>query len=326
MISIRSNKIHLLLVLGLGLSLLGCTPSGSGRSTAGRIPGEPISIIVSVEPQCGLVEQIGGDQVAVSVLVPAGKEPETFQPTPDALTRMAKAQLYFRIGFTFENTLLPKVRTIAPDLNVVDFRDGIKMRPLELHSHAHCDCGHDHGHDHAHDGESCADAEGRDVHTWMSTINLVIQAETVCKALCTLDPDNAATYRDNADAWIARCKAVHADTAEKLAPYRDEVLYVFHPAYGYFCDEFNLAQRAIEFEGRSPRPKEITAWTQSLAASSEKANVKPTIFVQPQFNRSAADTIAAASGARIVVHSPLENDPLRAIESFAELFLASRRD
>lgn len=342
----RLSFRHLLLfpvILAFLTSFPACRPARENATSAvseGKIP-----IIVSVEPQVFLVESVGGDTVDVSVLVPVGKEPENFLPTPEAVTRLARSQVYFRIGFGFEEPLLSKLKTLAPDLDVADFRRGIAMRPMELHSHArhadpiaddahdhhgeHCDedCDHhedagpihgedcDHENCDHHHGGLCADADGRDVHTWMSTANLKRQATTVCETLSKHFPENADLYRTNLEALHQRLDRLYRETATLLEPYRGRTVYVFHPAYGYFCDEFGLHQKAIEFEGRSPLARELGEWIKSLSA--EKS---PTIFVQPQFNRSAADTIAGRGGARVVVHSPLQEDPLEAIAEFARLF------
>ena len=283
----------------------GCSSSKTNAEEE-LLPGV-ISIVVSVEPQVTLVERIGGDRVAVAVLVPVGKEPENYQPAPDTVTRMSRAAVFFRIGFPFEDSLMPKLKTVAPKLIVADFRAHLKMRPLELHSHDHS--GHDHaGHDHAHHDD--------DVHTWLGTENLKLQAATVLNTLAALDPENESEYAANYEKLLTDLEKLHVETAERLKPFAGKTIYVFHPAYGYFCDEFNLKQKAIEFEGRTPKPREQADWIRSLGAEE-----KPTIFVQPEFNRSAAESMTRQSGGQIVVHSPLQRDPLEAIRTMADLIV-----
>lgn len=285
--------------------------SGSG----GRTDDGKLVVIVSVAPQSGLLQRIGGERLSISVLVPVGKEPENFQSSPDTVAKLAKGRLFCRVGFAFEEPLLKKLESIAPQLQIVDFREGITMRKLELHSHAHHD--HEHGHDHAPHGEgSCADLHGQDVHTWMSIRNLKIQAKSVFEALVRLDPEHETEYRENYKACLAELDAEGDTIVATLKPFHGETLFVFHPAYGYFCEEFGLAQQAIEFEGRSPKPKELAAWIQSLGHET-----KPIIFIQPEFNRSAADAIVEATGGTLVVHSPLQNDPLQSIRELAASYV-----
>ncbi len=289
---------------------------------------DKIAVIVSVEPQTYLVERIGGDHVVADILVPNGREPETYQPSPETVARLARSKIYFRIGFAFEESLLSKLNAIAPRLEVVDFRRGVSMRPMELHSHGEEElAGHSHelhAHElhahaeHSHESEVCADADGRDVHTWMGTSCLKRQAATVCDTLSAVDPDNASTYRSNREKLDAEIDRLHERIAKELAPYRGRTVYVFHPAYGYLCDEFGLTQRAVEFEGRAPRPRELVRWIDSVSTES-----RPTIFVQPQFNHSAAGMIAKSTGGRVVVHSTLGPNPLESIAEFVRLFVES---
>ncbi|MDR3110295.1 MAG: zinc ABC transporter substrate-binding protein [Planctomycetaceae bacterium] len=262
-----------------------------------------LSVVVSVAPYAGLVERLGGDFVEAAVLVPVGKEPENYQPTPDSLTKISRAAVYFRCGFEFEESFLPKLKTVAPSIKIVDLRNGITLRQLELHSH-----------DDKHSDHS--DTKSMDVHTWLSTQNLKLQAALILDTLATIDPKNESYYAANYEKLTDDLVSLRSEVEKKLKPFANETIYVFHPAYGYFCDEFGLQQRAIEFEGRTPKPREQADWVRAL-----RAEAKPVIFVQPEFNQSAAESLVRQIDGKIVIHSPLPHDPLNAISSLTELII-----
>ena len=87
---------------------------------------------------------------------------------------------------------------------------------------------------------------------------------------------------------------------------------VFHPAFGYFTDTYDLVQEAVEIEGKSPRPRQLA----NLIGQARKDGVK-VIFVQPQFDPRSAETIARAVGGRVVSIDPLAENILQNIQVMA---------
>lgn len=110
------------------------------------------------------------------------------------------------------------------------------------HGHGHDDKakkeGHDHGHDdHAHDDHA---HEGLDPHAWLDPANAKVWLALIADELAEHDPANAATYKTNAEAALARIAALDAQLAATLAPVQDKPFVVFHDAYGYFAAHYGL--------------------------------------------------------------------------------------
>jgi len=265
---------------------------------SGWVPSDGVIVVVSVEPHAFLVERIGGDRVHVEVLVPAGREPETYQVTPDKLKVFSHAHLFFRTGMPIEEPLFPKLKGLSKKLSIVDLRNGLPLRTLEIHQ-----CS---GSDHVHHDQI-------DPHIWFAPTLLKAEAATVLRTLQQCDPDGSAMYQANYEDVLQEIEAVRAEIAEMLTPKQNEIVFVFHPAYGYFCDEFGLQQWAIEYEGKSPKPQQIA----ELIEKAKKLSGVPTIFVQPEFSQSSAQAVAETIGANVVVHSTLERDVLQSMLRFA---------
>ncbi len=294
--------VELVLVFAclIEFTLSGCRPTEKDL--------RPI-VSVTVEPQAFLVDRIGGERVRTIVLVPVGREPENYQATPEKIATICKAGAWFQTGMPFETPLGDKLKSLAPSMKFVDLRQGIPFRKLELHAHeAHAD------HHHA-DHANCAGENGSDPHIWTGPTVLKTQAATILKTLQEIDPANGEEYSRNYDLLIADIEKTRQAISERLEPYQGETIFVFHPGYGYFCDEFGLRQQAIEFEGKSPTAKELAA----LVALAKKEKKPPTIIVQPEFNRAPADAIAESIGGSVVVHSPLDRDLLDNLIRLAEL-------
>ena len=260
-----------------------------------------LRVVVSIDPQACFVERIGGDRVSVEVLVPPGREPETYTPTPDKIRQLARSRVFFRVGFPAETSLLPKLESVAPKLQIVDTRVNLDLLHDDHHdlAHAHapgCECGID----------------GIDPHVWVSPALVKRQAVTIRDTLIALDPDGKAEYETNCEQFLADLTDLQAEIREKLARLQGKTIYVYHPTYGYFCEEFGLVQKAIEVDGKPPTPKTLADWIGT--ARDDEVRI---IFVQPEFNRSAAGKAAELIGAKLVTHSTLRRDYFQSLRDLA---------
>ena len=257
--------------------------------------GKPLAF-VSILPQAEFVQRVGGERVDVAVLLPPGQSPATYEPTPRQMAKLGRAQVYFRIRVPFERALLRKIATTMPKLNIVDTRQGIKLRRMAAK--------HEHDHDHA--------AGAPDPHIWLDPKRVKIQARTIANALAALAPEHAAELEKNLQSFQAELDRLDAKIAATLAPLRGRELFVFHPAYGYFADAYGLKQVAVELEGKEPSAR-------ALGALIERAKAKRVrvLFVQPQFSSKAATTVARAIGGAVVPMDPLARDYMANLESMA---------
>ncbi len=259
------------------------------------------SVAVSIAPQRWLVREIGGPRVGVVLLVRSGESPAVYQPTDRQVTRVMGSRLYFRIGVPFENG--PWFRAIADrggPPRIVDLRRGVHLRPM--------------------DGTGAgrpAGGEGLDPHIWLDPRLLSIQAETVAEALAATDPDHAADYRDRLADLKRRLEEADAEIRRILSPFRGRRVYVYHPAWGYFCAAYGLRQVPIQVEGKDPADRELTEVIERARGDRVRA-----IFVQKQVSGEAARAVARAVGARLVTLDPLAEDVpanlLAVARSFAE--------
>ena len=257
---------------------------------------EPIRVFVSILPQAGLVERIGGEKVEVTVLVGPGRSPATYSPSPKQLAELSKAKLFVRVGVPFEEGFIDKIRETYPKLRIVDQRDNVRLLRSE--------CEHDHDQDHDH-GES-------DPHIWLDPKRLKVQAQNIGKALVEANPENIAEYNTNMLKLIAELEALDKKIGVLMAPYRGKVLLVYHPAYGYFADSYGLKQVAVEAGGKEPGGKQLATFIEQ--ARELKAKV---IFVQPQFSKKSAKLVAEAIGGKVVAMDPLARDVFSNLEKMA---------
>lgn len=277
------------------LAALALLAAGCAREpgTEPQAPAATVRVCVSIPPQAFFVERIGGERVSVEVLVGPGQSPATYEPTPTQMAALDEADVYFRIGVPFEDALMDRISASMPDLNVVDLRRGITLRPIAGH-------GHDHGH-------------GRlDPHTWLDPRLAAVQARTIEQELAGLDPAGAGIYAAGLAALEAELRQVDAQVAAQLEPVKGRQLFVFHPAFGYFADAYGLVQVPIEIEGREPAPRELEEVIELARSRGIRA-----IFIQPEFSDASARAIASELGAQVVRIDPLARDYLANLREMA---------
>lgn len=281
--------------------------------------GPKLHVVVSILPQKFFVERVGGAFVDVDVLVAPGQNHHTYEPTPQQIAKLAETKVYFRIGMPFEASFLRKVSSSFAGLRVVETQEGVPFRTmlagevgLEDPKHPH-----DAGEGEPEEGESHGHGQGerpgdKDPHIWLDPKLVKIQAVNICAALQELDPEHKADYKKNLNKFHAELDALDTKIVKALAPLKGREIYVFHPAYGYFADAYGLKQVAVETEGKEPGPKRLA----ELVEQAKKAGVK-LIFVQPQFSKKTAETLAGEIGATVVALDPLAADYLANLQDLA---------
>ena len=89
---------------------------------------------VTIEPQRYFLENIVGDRYKINVIVPVGASPETYEPTPAMMVKLAKSAIYFKVGFLgFENAWAESLVKNNPDVKVVNCSEGIDLIYGEHH-------------------------------------------------------------------------------------------------------------------------------------------------------------------------------------------------
>jgi zinc transport system substrate-binding protein len=252
----------------------------------------PLPVMVSVAPQKYFVEKIAGPLAEVSVMVQPGADAHSFEPKPSQMVQAAKARLYLAQGVEFEQTWLPKLMKTNALLTLADTLAGIELMPMDEHHEDHD--GKKHGHD----------EKEMDVHTWTSPALAKVQAANIARALSQADPANAAAYAANLAALTAEIDALDAKIRAMLqgVPAGSEFI-VFHPAWAYFARDYGLKEVAIESGGKEPGPRKLKDILEHAKETKAKA-----VFVQPQFSRKSAQTVAEAVGAKLVEADDLAAD------------------
>lgn len=181
-------------------------------------------VVTDISPVHSLVSQVMGDLGTPTLLLDKGADPHSFQLRPSQAGTIADAGLIVWVGPELTPWLERAVSGLgegAVNLPLLA-QDGTLTRAFE----AADEDGHDHG--------------TTDPHAWLNPENADVWLGSIAAQLAALDPEHAETYAANAKAAQRRITALDTELKVQLAGVAGKPFIVFHDAYGYFSDHFNL--------------------------------------------------------------------------------------
>ena len=255
---------------------------------------ESLVAFTSIIPHKYFVKRIAGNRFKVYALVERGRNPHNFSPVPAQITKLSRAQVFFRTGIDFEEKIISKIRDMNKNLEIVDLRTGIQLRDMKEENH---------GHYHVK----------KDIHTWLSPVLAKKQAETILNALIAVDPKGKHIYETNYKLFTKDLDSLDAYLRHTLEEFKGRELFVFHPAFGYFAKEYGLKQIAIEVEGKEPSAKALTG----LIDKMKKQKVK-VIFTQARQSQKSTLAIADQIGCTVISVDHLPGNYLADMKTLGE--------
>ena len=212
-----------LAVLVMAVLMAGCTGSAAPPEEGG-LP----RVVASTSIVGDVVAQVGGDAIELHVLMAAGQDPHSYEPTARDIANVEQAHVIFVNGFDLEQTLLTTLRTTGASVPIIAVSEGIEPIPAGEHEEG------EHGEEHEH-GEF-------DPHVWLNPLNVVIWAENIAGALAEIDPANAETYHRNAAAYAEELRALDAEIEAAIAriPHEQRRIVSNHHALAYFAKRYDI--------------------------------------------------------------------------------------
>jgi zinc transport system substrate-binding protein len=274
----KLQKILLNLCIGMTV-LTGCSnkPINISVSPNTEKNSEILDITVSIVPQEYFVKKIGGKRVKVNVMVEPGSSAELYEPKPQQLKALSDAEAYITIGVPFETAWKEKIIASNPKMLIINSDQGIEKIAMIAHEH----------HEGEEDNHQEETEENLDPHIWLSPKLAKIQAENIYQGLVKLDPKNQGSYQNNLTQFLQEIDQLDQQIKTNLKDIKNRKFIVFHPAWGYFAQDYQLEQIPIEVGGQEPSAAELGNLVKE--AKAEKIKV---IFAQPQFSTQTAKTIA----------------------------------
>ena len=297
-----------LLALALAASLTACgreAPPEDGR----------LRVVCTLFPYYDFVRQIGGDAVDVTLLVPAGRETHSFEPTPRDVIRISEADVFLYNGGESEawvdDILSAAGENIVVTLPLMPQVSALAEEWAEGMEGAHDD--HDHDHDgHGHDSDEIE----YDEHVWTSPVLAKTLCRAICDALCQADPEHRDGYQARLADYLAQLDDLDEAFRDVVAAGQRRLL-VFGDRFPllYFCKEYGLDYRAA-FHGCASDTEPSLATLKYLIDKVEDEDI-PVVYTIELSSQKVAQAIAEITGARVLTFQSCQTVSRRDMEAGA---------
>lgn len=280
---------------GLAAALLLLAACNGGASVSNGAAEGPLRIVATIGQIADAVRRVGGDGVDVHALMGPGVDPHLYRASESDITRLESADAVFWNGLHLEAGMTGVLERIE-DLGVRSVRvtDGINRARLL----------------------APPEFEGAyDPHVWFDLDLWTVVVASVRDALVDMDPDRAATYRANAEAYIEEIQSLDAYVKSQADSLDAGIraLVTAHDAFNYFARRYGFEVRGLQ--GISTESEASTADVQDLARFISDRGIRA-VFIESSVPDQGVQAVIEAAGARghtVVVGGEIFSDAMGAV-------------
>jgi ABC-type Zn uptake system ZnuABC Zn-binding protein ZnuA len=233
------------------------------------------TLAATIFPLFDIVRHVAGPAAAVTLMLPPGASPHTFEPTPSQVRALAGARVIFVVGHGLDDWAARLARS-AGAARVVVVDRGVVLR---------------------------READGTvDPHYWLAPANAKAIARTVAGELEGLVPARRSDIQSALTRYLGQLDAVEAEIRGILADLPTRRIATFHDAFGYFAEAFGLEVAAVfePYPGREPSPRFVAEFQRKVRAAGVH-----TLFAEPQLSLDPLRPLARDLGVTLSVLDPL---------------------
>ncbi len=294
----KSLKKLLFLCLAIpfaAVSLWGCSrsdrPSNTGESK--------LKVVTTLFPYYDFTRQVAGDKVELTMVVPAGMDSHSFEPTPADVQVIRDADVLISNGGALEHWLSQVLSAVDSDsMTVLTGMDQVNAVQEEL-----VEGMEEEEHQHQEDDDGHGDHIEYDEHIWTSPVNAMILVESIRDTLSEKDPENRSYYEERAKSYLEKLKNLD-DEFRKVAENkkRDMIVVGDKFPFRYLADEYGLSYRAA-FSGCST-DTEPSAKTIAYLIDKMRLEQIPVVYYLELSSHRVSEIIAEETGAEpLLLHS-----------------------
>ncbi|QII03612.1 zinc ABC transporter solute-binding protein [Rhodococcoides fascians A21d2] len=257
------------------LTLSACSssdPASTESAPATPVDG-PITIVASTNVWGSVAEAVAGDLATVtSIISDPSADPHSYEASPADAAAVSESSLVVYNGGGYDQFIEDILGSEGKDVPSVDaytLLDDSHDHDSEPTSDATAEPTTDDGHSHSEVNE----------HVWYNAEVAAHTAEEIADKLGQLDPDNAAQYTANAEAFHEQVHAITDVTAQIAADFPNAPVAQTEPIAHYLIEESGLDDRTPEDfkdsieEGNDPSPASIAATRDLFTSKSVRAMV-----------------------------------------------------
>jgi zinc transport system substrate-binding protein len=246
-----------------------------------------ISVVTTLFPLYDFAQNIGQDNVEVSLLLPPGVEAHSFEPKPGDIVKISESDVFVYTGKFMEPWAEDIVKGIAnKKLIVVDASKGINMIPGVFH-------------------DADEPAGSLDPHIWLDFDNAKIMVDNITRAISEKNPSNAQYYQQNADEYKSALSKLDNEYKTALSKCQSkEIVYGGHYAFGYLARRYGIEY--IAAQGMSPDAEPTAQVLVQLVEQIKAKNIQY-IFYEELASPKIAETLSKETNTKMLLLNAAHN-------------------
>ncbi|MDR2091333.1 MAG: metal ABC transporter substrate-binding protein [Clostridiales bacterium] len=279
-------------VLALGLLLTSC----EWLKDKDKNKGEKLDVVASIFPCYDFARAVAGDKADLSLLVKAGVDIHSYEPTLVDIAKVNSCDIFIYIGGESDTPWVERILANAEeDVTVVRLMDYVEAVEEEEKEGMQAE---------EEEGEEDGEEAEYDEHIWMSLSNAALLVDAIRDEMSELDSKNAAAYAENAAAYAAEIAALKTEFIKLVSASALKTIVVADRfPFRYLTDELGLDYRAA-LPGCSHDADNIDLSTQNYLIQFVKDNGVPCVFYVEAGSHALANTVAEAAGCQTaLLHS-----------------------
>jgi ABC-type Zn uptake system ZnuABC Zn-binding protein ZnuA len=206
-------------------------------------PEKKLTVVTTVAPITSMVENVGGDRIYLTGIIPEGMNSHTFEPVPSDIKILTRAELLIVNGLDLE----------LPTLNLAraNMKKGAALLPLGDKTITEKE--------YVYDFSFPKDRGHPNPHLWLNPQHAMRYTALIRDELVRFDPTNKSTYKANADAFLKKLEMLDRAIEESVntIPERNRRLLTYHDSWPYFARRYGFqiigAVQPSDFSDPSPR-------------------------------------------------------------------------
>jgi zinc transport system substrate-binding protein len=281
------RKVPFLVVLFLLAFVPGCS-KGCGKAGSGN---ERLSVSVSIFPIYDLVRRVAGPDADVALLLPAGRNEHSFDPTPKDIEAASRAKVAVMVGLGLDPWMEKLMKSAAPSARILKVGDRvptltIKDDPIgdEEADKAREELGKKDDHD-EHEHEKGA----IDPHCWLDPERARLIVRAIAEELGKADSPHALDYRKRASELDESLATLDKEVESRTKALTTRGFVTFHGSFQYFAERYKLEILGViePYPGSQPSGAYIAKVLEMI-----KAKKVPALFSEPQLDPRPAKVLS----------------------------------
>ncbi len=264
--------------------------------SCGKPQGEAdVSVVTTIFAPYSFARALAGEKAEVGMLLPTGADSHSYDPTPKDLLAVSECDIFIYVGGEAD----------AWVENIIAAAENPDMKIIKLMEHTEGLICAEHNHDHNHAPGTEHEHGEYDEHVWTSPRNAALASEAIAAALCEVDGENEAFYKENLAAYKAELSALDAEFKQIVAGgARDELVFGDRFPLIYFAEAYGLSYHAA-FPGCAGNTEPSAATLAELITHVEEEHL-PAVFHISLSTGNIADAICDATGAKKLTFNACE--------------------